>query len=319
MLKHTSTKLTFRAVLLTTAAAVSASGPVTMDERYGPPHARVYTLDPSDRGNPEGIAYDTRTGAFYVSTIFGGTIYRGTLDHPTVTPYIEGSEGLSAAGLEIWQGQLFVAGADGGDVRVYDIQTGALLATFSTGVGGFLNDLVVTPRGDVYVTDSWRPSLWKITAEQVASGSGVPIEIPLGPEVDYAGDWTAFYLNGIVETLGGRRLIAVSSQDGKLYRIDLDASAPNGRQIQTIDIEPVWGDGLLIDGGHLVAVTFDEPGLAFIRLNHDASAGEIVRRLTDPTFRDPSTVASARNFYLVANFDPLQNRTPFTIAAVPRE
>jgi hypothetical protein len=55
---------------------------------------------------------------------------------------------------------------------VYDLATRQAVAEFQTGAGGFLNDLVVTGRGDVFVTDSFWPVLWHVTAEQVRAGSG---------------------------------------------------------------------------------------------------------------------------------------------------
>ena len=63
---------------------------------------------------------------------------------------------------------------------MYDLATKQAVATFDTGDGGFLNDLVVTRRGDVFVTDSFRPTLWHVTAEQVAAGSGTPQDLLSG-------------------------------------------------------------------------------------------------------------------------------------------
>ena len=47
--------------------------------------------------------------------------------------------------------------ATGGEVRVYDSESGELLATYPF-EAGFLNDVVVTPDA-VYVTDSFMPQL----------------------------------------------------------------------------------------------------------------------------------------------------------------
>jgi hypothetical protein len=38
----------------------------------------------------------------------------------------------------------------------------------------------------VFVTDSFRPTLWRITAAQVAVGVGTPEGIPVDPEIKYA-------------------------------------------------------------------------------------------------------------------------------------
>ena len=44
-----------------------------------------------------------------------------------------------------------------GSIIVMYLATKQAVATFDTGDGGFLNDLVVTRRGDVFVTHSFRP------------------------------------------------------------------------------------------------------------------------------------------------------------------
>ena len=104
------------------------------------------------------------------------------------------------------------------------------VAKFETGAGGFLNDLVVTKKGDVYVTDSFRPTLWHVTADQVKAGGGTPQALPLGAPivVEPGGE---FNLNGIVAK-SPRKLIVVDSNSGKLFRIKLNG---DGDEIDEID------------------------------------------------------------------------------------
>jgi sugar lactone lactonase YvrE len=282
-----------------------------------PRSTRVYTLAPSTHGNPEGIAYDPRTGAFYVGTL-DGTIYRGTLGNELVTEFLPGSEFWQAAGLAIDRDLLFVAGAFSGTLRVYNVDTQQLVAYFEDFGAGMLNDLVVTPRGDIYVTDSFVPVLWHVTAEQVVAGGGEPRAIPVGPEIEWIEG--GFNLNGIVALEDGGTLIVAQSDAGKLFRIDLGRD-PGTRQITEIALdEPVYADGLLLDQGRLVAVTFlPEPTLTFVRLDASGTSGTVEQRCTDPTFRGPSTVDRAGNVYLVVNADFATGTVPFTISAVPRE
>jgi sugar lactone lactonase YvrE len=278
----------------------------------------VYTLEPSTHGNPEGIAYDPRSGAFYVGTL-DGTIYRGTLDSQEVTEFLAGDEFSQAAGLAVDRDLLFVAGAFSGTLRVYHLDTRQLVASFEGFGAGMLNDLVVTARGDVYITDSFVPILWQVTAEQVAAGGGEPRAIAVAPEIEWIDG--GFNLNGIVALQGGRTLIVGQSDAGKLFRIDLDPLDPDVRQITEVALdEPVYSDGLLLDQGRLVAVTFlPEETLTFIRLDARGTSGTIEERRTDPTFRGPSTVDRAGDYYLVVNADFATGTTPFTVAAVPRE
>jgi len=309
---------------LTAASVLLAALATAQEPRYaitglgavdGP---RIYTLDPSTHGNPEGIAYDTSTGAFFVGATGDGAIYRGTLDDPSVTEFIPGAPGKEAAGMKAFRGKLYVAGGFSGTVSVYDIATGQLVASFAGFGAGMLNDLVVTRNGDVFITDSFLPTLWRITAAQVAAGGGAPEGVPLDPEIEYLFDPFPFNLNGIVALNSGRRLIVVQSNTGKLFRIDLDEDAPYGRRIHQIAVEPVFGDGLLLDQGRLIAVEFAPVALTFVKLDATAESGTVVERRTDPTLRDPSTVALARYFYLLVNADFSTSTTPFTVTGLPR-
>src|SRR4051794_34207810 len=56
--------------------------------------AEVFTLTPSTHGNPEGVAA-AGAGTFFVGATGDGTIYRGTVDSPTVTEFITGGTGNS--------------------------------------------------------------------------------------------------------------------------------------------------------------------------------------------------------------------------------
>lgn len=278
----------------------------------------VFTLTPSTHGNPEGVTFDPRTNAFFVGATGDGTIYRGTLDNTTVSEFIPGTPGRSAIGMKAAGGKLYVAGGVTGAISVFDIASGEEVAEFATGPGGFLNDLVVTPDGDVYVTDSFRPMLWHVTAAQVAAGAGTVEAIPVTPEIPFA---AGFNLNGIVARKGGDELIVVQSNTGKLFRIDFDDDAVNGRTIEQIAVEPLpGGDGLLLDRGRLIVVQGGPPPtLTFVKLEGDARRGRVVERRTDATLRGPSTIARAQQRYLVVNADFATSTKPFTVSGIPRQ
>ena len=119
---------------------------------------------------------------------------------------------------------------------------------------------------------------------------------------------------------GGRSFIVVQSNNGKLFRIDLDDRALYRREIHQIAIEPLMnGDGLLLDGGDLLVVQGGPPAMVtFVRLNGKADRGKVVERRTDPSMRESSTIARARNFYLIVNPDFSNLVTPFTVTGLPR-
>jgi sugar lactone lactonase YvrE len=306
-----------RKVVPATAALVLVStGSVALADHGKKTGAtQVFLLPPStDAKNPEGVA--ARGGTFFVGATGDGTIYRGTVDSPTVTEFIAGATGKSAVGMKVAGGRLYVAGGTTGKIVVYDLATRQQVASFDTGTGGFLNDLVVTHRGDVFVTDSSRPFIWHVTAAQVSAGSGTPEQIAVGPEIAFPG---GFNLNGIVARGDGRRLIVVQTNTGKLFRIDLGTGPSSARRIQQIDAPPLpGGDGLLLDRGRLIVVEGAPAALQFLKLDRGDTRARLVGTRTDPTLRGPSTVARAHKLLLVVNADFATSTMPFTVSGLPR-
>src|SRR3954471_14466898 len=139
----------------------------------------IFTMPAAD-GPPEGVAFDKRSGRFFVSRTGTGAIFAGTLGSPTLTPFIAGgatSPNPVATGLKVRRGLLYVAGASTGQIRVYDLANPtAAPKIFATG-GGFINDLDLDGHGNVFATDSTKSTIYEVTAEQVAAGTGTPTPI----------------------------------------------------------------------------------------------------------------------------------------------
>jgi Cu-Zn family superoxide dismutase len=309
------TLIAFLAVLALAVGATVASAHKGHDDKGGA-KARTFTLKPDPAGNPEGVAFDQRSKAFFVGITADGAIYRGTLGSDTVAPYIPGAAGKSAVGLKVKHGKLYVAGGGTGSITVYDIATKAQVAKFETGSGGFLNDLQVTRNGDVYVTDSVRQTLWHVTAEQVAAGSGTPQGLDVSAIPYTTGE---FNLNGIVAK-SARKLVVVNSSTGKLYRIKLGHDGDSIDSIDEITGATVpGGDGMLLDNGRLVVVQGDPAQLSFLKLRKDARRATLERTQTSDKLRGPSTVDRARKLYLVVNADFGTSTKPFTVAGLPRK
>jgi sugar lactone lactonase YvrE len=322
--------------------------------------ADVYTLAEPQHGNPEGVAFDKRSGFFFVSATGDGSIYRGRLgDTATPVPvFIPGAAGQSATGLKVQHGKLYAAGAATGTIKVYDVDSGALLATFDTKGGDssptFVNDLDVTKRGDVYATDSKRPAIYHLTAEEIAAGTPAPKPIApadvitTSPEIPFNAAPAAFNLNGIVvdddrgddqgrhhgdrhRHHGDRRadeLIVVDSDTGQLFRVKVGKGGNAARKIRELQVDGgpfTGGDGLLIDRGQLLVVQGSNPDDGFpngvvdlIDLRHGGRAGRLADQRTDASFQGPSTIARARDRYLVVNPDFATSTPPFTVTALPR-
>jgi Cu-Zn family superoxide dismutase len=308
-----------RIIQVAAAAAVlvcASSGVALAHHGHGKQSAseRLFTLQPDPAGNPEGVAADKK--AFYVSSTGDGAIYRGTLDSPTVTPFIAGGTGRSAVGLKVDRGKLYVAGGSTGSITVYDLASKQAVATFQTGSGGFLNDLVVTGRGDVYVTDSLRPTLWHVTRDQVRAGSGTPQALDVSGGIPYQ---TGFNVNGIVAK-SNKKLVVVQSNTGKLFRIKLENHGTAIDEINEITgVSVPGGDGMLLDDGKLIVVQGGPPAqLSFIKLHDGAPSGELKSTRTSTLLKGPSTIARAKDTYLVVNADFATSTKPFTVAGLPR-
>ena len=80
--------LVLGALAIGATAASARGGDDGKGDGKGGAAARLFTLAPDPAANPEGIEYDKRRKAFYVSSTGDGTIYRGTLGSSTVVPFI---------------------------------------------------------------------------------------------------------------------------------------------------------------------------------------------------------------------------------------
>ena len=282
-------------------------------ERYVLPGEQVF---------PEGIAYWSDTGAFYVGSTTDGTVFRGNVegDSKRTEVFLEpGTDGRkTATGMEVdAEGQLFIAGGDTGEIFVYDTESGDLVRRLSTpeAEATFLNDVAVTPEGDAYFTDSMRPVLFRVPA----TGDGVSEPEPWlnfeGTPLEYE---ESFNLNGIDATDDGRYLITVQSNTGELFRIDTES-----KEVVEIDLGGETlanGDGLLLDGGTVYVLRNQQELIVPVALSGDYTSGEAGEGFTDPSFAYPTTMAKHGGRLLVVNsqFDRQggEPELPFTVSEV---
>jgi sugar lactone lactonase YvrE len=314
------------AVLL--AAVVAVAGGVTTEAKPGKhgkgkgKKTRVYTL-PSNAGNPEGVAFDKRSGAFYVTEAapgsdgVGGRVWRGTLDDPTLEEFLPASGTRPATiGTKVRRGRLYLAGGPAGDVEIYSIASRQLVRQFQLCSGCFVNDLTVAKNGDVYATESQQSQfVYRIPADAVKNGGAVD-PIPIAPPVVPAGSPN---VNGIAASKSGRYVIFVQSSQGKLFRLDTRT-----RQVHEIAVrggELTNGDGIVLNGNTLYVVRNRDQLIAEVKLNRRFRRARVVGTTSDPTFEDPTTAALARRGrLLVVNsdfFDPKQG-PPFTVSSIKK-
>ena len=270
---------------------------------------------PSASQFPEGIAVgDDR---LYISSAATGAIAAADPHATQARPFIPaGQDGMtSSIGLNVRGDRLYAAGGPSGSVFVFSTVTGRLVRRFDTGSGGFLNDLAFDRSGNVYITDSTRPVLWRIAAAEVRPGTPAPAE----PWLDLTGTaityQNGFNLNGIELSADGRYLLAVQSNTGILFRISVAT-----RQVTPVDLggQSLAGDGMVLRGHTLWAVT--NPVVTKVALNDQFSRGTVVSRTGDPTYATPTTIEITEDRLFVVNSQFAQQggtpTLPFTVSRV---
>jgi hypothetical protein len=243
---------------------------------------------------PEGIA-SGKGDTFYVGSIPLGAVYRGSYRTGEGAVLVPPHAGRNHTGVKVDTrfDRLFVAGGNSKAIYVYDSKTGADVASFALPDAGFVNDVVLT-RNAAYFTDSLVPQLYRVGIRR--NGQLTPPQ-----RVEYSGDLQfamGFNVNGIDTLRGGRRLVVVQSNLGKLFRV-------NGRTGHTREIDldqPVPnGDGLLRRGRTLYVVQNQLNRVAPVKLDERERRGTVRDFITDPRLDVPTTIAPFKEFIYAVN------------------
>lgn len=300
-------RLTFVTVVL--LLALLAAAPVAAD-------AFPDVIPLPDGFQPEGVVVG-RGPTIYAGSLADGSIYAANLRTGMGSIVVPPQNGRIAVGLAFDErsGLLWVAGGPGGAAYVYDPSTGAEVASYTLGTAPiFVNDVIVT-RDAAYLTNSFAPVYYRIPIAPGGKPSGPAQTIPLG------GDYTfipgGFNGNGIEATADGRWLILANTSEAQLYRVD-----PATGDATRIDVGgPVPnGDGLVLVGHTLYVVQNFLNQIAVIQLDRDYDEGRLVRTISDPAFRIPTTAARfGSSLYAVnARFGtPPTPSTEYEIVRVP--
>lgn len=272
-----------------------------------------------DGFRPEGIVIGLGH-TFYVGSLANGAIYQGDLRTGEGSLLFEGETGRVAVGLgfDPRSGYLFVSGGPTGYAYVYDTRTGEEVASYQLSTtDSFINDVIVT-RQAAYFTNSFEAVIYRL---------------PLGPRgslpdasdveaISLIGDWeqapNAFNANGIEATQNGKYLIVVNSVVGKLYLVDPDSGEATEISLEGGDVTN--GDGLVLRGKTLFVVQNQLNQVAIIQLSPDLLSGEIVRVISDPDFRIPTTADIFQDALYVVNarFDVTpEPDTEYEVVRVP--
>ena len=208
---------------------------------------------------PENIAFDPKSGAFFVGSMYKSKIIRVATDG-AMTDFVppRGYGLLSVAGMKVdpVRRELWAAASNFGDTPPmevedppsrgkgalfrFNVDTGKLVGTYWTPLGTpkepmMFNDLVLTPAGDVYTT-AGAHGIWRLRG-----GTG---------KVESFAEPDGSFFNGIAITPDGKTLFAASHLRG-VVKIDVATKAqtllnlPPGVALGGIDGLYVHGDSLV--------------------------------------------------------------------------
>ena len=243
----------------------------------------------------EGIAAG-RGATFYAGDLFAGDIFRGNVRRGTAELFIDAPAGRMAVGMaaDLAHGLLFVAGGFTGQGYVYDLGTGATVASYQFGdpETSIINDVTVTKSG-AWFTDSFQARLYFVPVSR-AGVPGPSRTLALsGPAADTSGE---FNLNGIQATANGKTLIVAHSANGQLYTVD--PRTGSSATIAGVSVPQV--DGIVLQGRRLWAVQ-NTNQVTRIRLDGHLASGVVDKVITSELFQVPATAARFGSRLAVVN------------------
>ncbi len=277
------------------------------------------TLDLPDGFQPEGITVAPR-GSLFVGSIATGSIYRVNPRTGSGSVFVPAMEGRSALGMK-WDrrtNNLYVAGGPTGKVFVYNAITGAEVAVLeaTNSPATLVNDVVVTRRA-VYITDSFRPVVYRLPlghSGRLAPDAAIE-EIPLSGDYQHLDG--QFNSNGIEARYFGGSLVIVHTTLGVLYKVDPDTGVAEEIDLGGADLS--FGDGILFVGCKLYVVQNFFNQIAEVSLSRDFTSGEVTHVLTSDGFDIPATIAAVGHSLYAANArfaTPPEPDTPYTAVRV---
>jgi superoxide dismutase, Cu-Zn family len=269
---------------------------------------------------PEGIALAPDASAVFTGSSNDGTIYKVPLGGSEAQTFsLGGSPGRTAAlGMKVdANGKLIVAGGQSGMVAVLDTATGMTERVLRSleAPPSFINDLTTTEDGTVYVTDSFRPFLYRFNSNEPGGVLEPWLDLSTTP-IEYVPG--QINLNGIVSSPDGAHLVTVQLATGQLWHVDTVTQTVNEISLE----QPLTGgDGLVLDGTTLYVLQNSLKQISVLELASDYSSAALTRTIQDANFKFPTTAVLHEGELFVVNGQLDKQKTsspvqPFYIARV---
>ena len=289
------------AVILLAMASNASTAPQT-DTRPAPEVA--FTIKEKDL-IPEGIAWDPTTSTMYVSSLHKDKIISIAADGTAKDFTSSRQDGLwNVFGLRVDPERRVLWAMSAGEHRMkkekglsgvfkYDLATGKLIRKYlpTDDIRNHMfNDGVVSPRGDLYLTDT-------------LAGAVHWIPIDKDELLPFLAVGTIQYPNGITISPDGRSLFVAHSLGISV----IDTSTRDIRDIRTLEGVPLLGiDGLYFHKGGLVAIQSGRKLERVMRFQLNATFDRVEGAETldaaNPLFNTPTTGAVVGDtFYYLAN------------------
>ncbi len=270
---------------------------------------------------PEGITALPDGSGFLVTSLKKGRI--GKVDwQGNYSVLVDDAHLISALGVKVdaRRGWIIVANGDPGvsekrdeflqagtvaGLGIYQLDDGKLVqyidlaAVAADGDAHIANDLVIAPNGDIYVTDSFAPIIYKVDSQLQASVFARHAEL-------WSGE--GFGLNGLVYDEG--YLVVLKYNSGELFRI----SARDGNDVRRVDLPQKLpgADGATLLDGKLYITASQSAQAEAKRLyllsgrenwsSAELLAAEDISSLTTPT---TNTSVGTTIYYIDAKLDTL--------------
>lgn len=269
---------------------------------------------------PEGVAYNEKTNTFFVSSVKTATI--GTVDpNGNYAVFYQDNSLKSSYGMKIdpKSNRLWVCTADGNYSRFSEPATykkisrlisidmatkkkvnDINLASLYPGKH-FINDLAFDDKGNIYITDSYSPVIYKVDAKGIAS-IFTQSDFFKGEDVG---------LNGIVYSPKGF-LLTANGQQGALYKVDIN----NPKNVTKVKINNLFpgADGLLWDNQNNLVLIQNKGVDKTFQLNSKdnwQSAEILAATATTDRFQYPTTgvLQSGKVYVLNAKLNEINDST----------